>query len=642
MRAQIQSNFAATVGDFRANWKQLLYTNLAFRAVSFIILVPIGGLVLKAFLFSQGTSVIADTDILWVALSPFGLIGLILVVAVSAATVALDLACLMVIGFGAAHGLEIRFIDALWHVGRKALSILGLTVRFVSFILLIAAPFLAAGAAVALILLTEFDINFYLKTRPPGFWLAVALIGTILTVGSLVLIPRVIGWAFALPLLLFEDSAPSKALRESAERTKGHRAFLAIQLVSWAIASMVAGAIAFAAIRLLGGWIALPLSESRPGLLVLALGALVIIWAAVNELILVMTASGFALLTVRSYFAFGDPRPQEWWKKVEARGGRAAGRRLTRWQLAGGIVAATVVAALAGVYMLSTVRLDTEVQIIAHRGAARYAPENTMAAFERAIADGADWIELDALETADGQVVVVHDRDLKRVGGVPLTIADSTYEELRQVDIGSWFAPEFADQRIPLFADVLELCRGRTGIVIELKYFGRDERLEERVVGLVEAADMASEVVVMSLNYGGVQKMRSLRPDWRLGLITAVAIGNLTTADADFFAVNGNLATPLFIGEVHAAGKEVYVWPIYERIEKARMISRGADGLITYDPALGSRLLAALGEMSSVERLTIDVALWMGMIPAEEPEVTNDLEGEIDLGELEVGGAASG
>jgi len=129
--------------------------------------------------------------------------------------------------------------------------------------------------------------------------------------------------------------------------------------------------------------------------------------------------------------------------------------------------------------------------------------------------------------------------------------------------------------------------------------------------------------------------MRLLRPEWRLGLITAIAIGNLTTVDADFLAVNGNLATALFIRDAHAADKDVYVWPIYDRIEKVRMIGRGADGLITYDPALGRRVLARLEEMSPVERLMVDVALWMGIVPEEEPEETNDLQGEIDLGELE-------
>jgi len=635
MRAQIQRNFSDAVSDFRGNWKQLLLTDLAFKVAYFAILVPISGLVLKGFLLSQGTTVIADTDILWVALSPVGLLGLILVVAVGVAIIALELACLMVIGFGAAHGLEIRFIDALWHAGRKAMSTLRLTVRFVSLLLLIAAPFLAAAALVALSLLTEFDINFYLKTKPPAFWLAAALLGTILSAGLLVLVPRVLGWAFALPLLLFEDTAPSKALRESTKRTKGNRAMLAIQLVGYAVVSMVAGAAVFGGIRLLGRWVVAPLIEGRPGLLLMALGALVIAWVVANEIIALMTASGFALLTVRSFDAFGDPQPQKWWKTAVARGGRAEGRRLSRFQLASGLLAAAVAAALVGAYLLNSVRVDTDVQIIAHRGAARFAPENTLAAFERAIADGADWIELDVLETADGEVVVVHDRDLKRLGGVNLAIESSNYEQLREVDVGSWFGPEFADQRVPLLADVLELCRGKTGIVIELKYFGRAVRLEERVVEIVEAADMASEVVVMSLNYGGIQKMRLLRPEWRLGLITAIAIGNLTTVDADFLAVNGNLATALFIRDAHAADKDVYVWPIYDRIEKVRMIGRGADGLITYDPALGRRVLARLEEMSPVERLMVDVALWMGIVPEEEPEETNDLQGEIDLGELE-------
>lgn len=637
MRARLQSNFSAAATDFRANWKQLLLTDLAFKVAYFAILVPISGLVLRVFLFSQGTAVIADTDILWVVLSPVGLLGFILVAAVSVAIIALEMACLMVISFGAAHGLEVRFIDALWHAGRKALSILRLTVRFVSLLLLIAAPFLAAAALVALALLTEFDINFYLKTRPPAYWLAAGLIGAILGAGLLVLVPRVIGWAFGLPILLFENVAPAKALGESARRTKGNRAFLAIQLVGWAIGSMVAGAVAFGGVRLLGGWVVVPLSESHPALFLLALGGLVMVWAVVNEIVVLMTAAGFALLTVRSYDAFGEPRPQEWWKTTVAREGHAAGRRLTRWQLAGGLLAATVVAALIGFYQLRSVRMDTDVQIIAHRGAARFAPENTLAAFERAIADRADWIELDVLETADGEVVVVHDRDLKRLGGVSLPIETSTYEQIREVDVGSWFGPEFAGQRVPLLAEVLELCKGRIGVVIELKYFGRSVALEERVVEIVEAADMTAEIVVMSLNYGGVQKMRSLRPDWRLGLITAVAIGNLTTVDADFLAVNGNLATPLFIRDAHAAGKDVYVWPIYERIEKVRMISRGADGLITYDPALGRRTLSTLGEMSPVERLMVDVALWMGLVPEEESEETNDLAGEIDLGDLEQG-----
>ena len=117
-----------------------------------------------------------------------------------------------------------------------------------------------------------------------------------------------------------------------------------------------------------------------------------------------------------------------------------------------------------------------------------------------------------------------------------------------------------------------------------------------------------------------------------MGLITAVAIGNLTRVDADFFAVNGNLATSLFIRDAHAAGKDVYVWPIYDDVEVARMIGRGADGIITNDPAAARRVRNLIDELSPVERLMVDVALWMGIVPEAPEEQTNDLEGEVDAG----------
>ena len=75
--------------------------------------------------------------------------------------------------------------------------------------------------------------------------------------------------------------------------------------------------------------------------------------------------------------------------------------------------------------------------------AAAAAPENTLAAFERAIQDGADYVELDVMETAYGQVVVFHDKDYMKVAGVPVKVWEATYEELAQIDIGSHFSPTY-------------------------------------------------------------------------------------------------------------------------------------------------------------------------------------------------------
>ena len=115
-----------------------------------------------------------------------------------------------------------------------------------------------------------------------------------------------------------------------------------------------------------------------------------------------------------------------------------------------------------------------------------HAPENTLAAVEVALAAATDWVEIDVQETADGEVVVLHDSDLKKVAGVDLKIWDATWEDLQEIDVGSFFSPEFSDQRVPKLEEVLALCRGRAGVVIELKYYGHQVRLEERVAEIVD------------------------------------------------------------------------------------------------------------------------------------------------------------
>ncbi len=310
----------------------------------------------------------------------------------------------------------------------------------------------------------------------------------------------------------------------------------------------------------------------------------------------------------------------------------AAGWVPSARNVAWGLGAGAAAAALLGWLLIGTIRIVDDVAIIAHRGASGAAPENTMAAFERAIQDDADWVELDVQETADGRVVVIHDSDLMKIGGVNLAIRDATYEQLQDIDVGSWFAPEFADQRVPLLADVLVLCKGRVGVFIELKYYGHDERLEERVVDIVEAAGMESDIVVMSLKYGGIQKVRELRPEWRIGLLTATAVGNLTRLDADFLAVNAGLATGSFVRGTHRRGKDTYVWTINDRVEMARFIVRGVDGIMTDEPAMLRQVTTTMAGLEPVEHLLVELALRMGIVPEAPEAETDDLEGEIDPG----------
>ena len=144
-----------------------------------------------------------------------------------------------------------------------------------------------------------------------------------------------------------------------------------------------------------------------------------------------------------------------------------------------------------------------------------------MAAIEHGIEAGADWIEIDVQETADGKIAVIHDSDFMKIAGVDLKIWDATTQDLSQIDIGSRFDAAYAGERTPMLRDVLEQVRDRALLLIELKYYGHDVDLERRVAELVDAAGMGDQVAVMSLKYPAVQKMQALRPDWTTGVLVA-------------------------------------------------------------------------------------------------------------------------
>jgi glycerophosphoryl diester phosphodiesterase len=281
-----------------------------------------------------------------------------------------------------------------------------------------------------------------------------------------------------------------------------------------------------------------------------------------------------------------------------------ADRRVLGWGLLAGFLASLLLAW----QLIERLQFETPTSVMAHRGASAAAPENTLAAIRRAIDSGAQWVEIDVQETADGQVVVIHDSDLKKIGGSALTVAGSTLEQLQQVDIGSWFDPEFADQRIPTLEAVLTLCKDRISVNIELKYYGKQVRLEERVAEIVERTGMTDQVMFMSLSYDGIQVLHRLRPEWRVGLLSSVALGNLANLDVDFLALNGRAGSRHLIRAAHQRGKEVFVWTVNDPVTMASMIGRGADALITDEPALAVSVLAQFEQLEPAERLLIQLA----------------------------------
>jgi glycerophosphoryl diester phosphodiesterase len=134
--------------------------------------------------------------------------------------------------------------------------------------------------------------------------------------------------------------------------------------------------------------------------------------------------------------------------------------------------------------------------VIAHRGASSYAPENTLAAFDLALDLGYGHLELDVDLTRDGHIIVMHDETVDRTTNGTEPVRSQTLAELRALDAGAWFGAQFAGERVPTFAEVLERYRGRVHLHTELK--GRAPRLASGTADLVREYGMVEHVTVTS------------------------------------------------------------------------------------------------------------------------------------------------
>jgi glycerophosphoryl diester phosphodiesterase len=287
-----------------------------------------------------------------------------------------------------------------------------------------------------------------------------------------------------------------------------------------------------------------------------------------------------------------------------------------RWRRANRALWLAVVVMVGGsaVSALIVVRerqLAPPVYVTAHRGSSLRAPENSLSAIEAAIEDGADYAEIDVQETANGVIVVMHDSDLLRVAGRNWKIWETDYEQLRDLDAGSWFAPEFAGERIPTLEEVIERARGRIRLNIELKYNGHDQRLAERVVEILEASAFVDHVVISSLELRGIREIRELDPDLRVGFIVASSIGNLTRIDADFFSMNSRSVSQDMVRRLRRNGKGVHVWTVNGRRNMSTFIDLGVENIITDEPAVLREMLREREELDEAEKVLLAFRNWL-------------------------------
>lgn len=216
-------------------------------------------------------------------------------------------------------------------------------------------------------------------------------------------------------------------------------------------------------------------------------------------------------------------------------------------------------------------------KIIAHRGASGDAPENTLAAFKKALEIGVDALECDLHVTSDGVPIALHDPYLGRTTNGHGYAHNFTYEELAKLDAGSWFRPDFVNEKIPSLANLLALPRGKTTWMIEIKknvpckpIFELLENQKNFLVGSFELNIMEAilERALPAIAIVGSHQNLEL----------------LLNKPISHFAIWYKLLSPHLIDRLHGENREVWAYTVDDPDVVKFLLSIGIDGLITNFP----------------------------------------------------------
>jgi len=246
------------------------------------------------------------------------------------------------------------------------------------------------------------------------------------------------------------------------------------------------------------------------------------------------------------------------------------------------------------------------IALIAHRGAAGLAPENTLVAFERGIAEKADAVELDVHLSKDGELVVIHDATLNRTTDGSGNVSDFTLAELRKLDAAAKFTGgPVAPQKLPTFQEVVDLVNGRVPIQIEVKVKSdgtRYQGIEQKVIDVLRRANMIEKSVIISFYWDVLQNVKAIEPRLKTGALAttnyfrkvtsaAQAAKEVKAVGADFFGVEKTYLTAELLAELRKLGIGGGAWTVDDEAEMRKLAALNPDALTTNRPDLLRKVL---------------------------------------------------
>ncbi|MGX5913258.1 glycerophosphodiester phosphodiesterase family protein [Aliidiomarina sp. Khilg15.8] len=585
----------------RYHKRPLLAFHVYFTLLALFALSPLSGWLLAALVRLSGQSLIGNDDLVRFIFTPTGLFWVLLSATLITVLLFFQGAGMMLI---AARDADDRFHtanNALWRVLKRFPVLLKLVSMQVVTHLFLAAPAFALLVFLFNWLLGGYDIYYVINYHPTEFFvfvpLALLLFAAVL-VGNGALY---VSWCLALPLVLMEGLSPIAALRRSWQLVKGTRLRIARVVLLVALTLAVLPVLLTLGFESLGALV-LNFMPGPAALQVSAMGVLLAVYGVIAIVASFLAVSANSLLLLKVYYRCCG----------ETRGNFAELEPRQTGPLAWGVEVVLVLLALGQLtWIAQSYDARENVSIVAHRGASWDAPENSLAAIDAALEQGAHAVELDVQQTADGVLVLIHDRDYLRVAGDPRAIWELTYEEVQGLDTGSWFDATFAGERVPTLAEAVERLRGRARLYLEVKTSRAMPNLIEDTVRELQRLEFVEHTTIASLSPTVLDAVLELEPDFKTSLLVHTAIGVLATHPYDALALRDSWVTARQLRAARDAGYELHVWTVNTTSNMHRYIDMGVDAIITDVPGVMRDVQAERADLTSSERMLLRMRHWV-------------------------------
>ena len=570
----------------RQNWKNILLFELLYRGITTPVYMRLVSRGIRLALRAAGYSYLTPANIGSFLIRPATLLALVLLAFVGILILSLETAGLITAFQGSAYYQKLTPLHILWGgiqkmkdetVKRNGHLTLFLTAQY----LLIHLPFIMRTVV------RYKPANFIfqeLKKQP----VAVAFLVILLIFGILAAIPR----CLTVYGCMIEQKNFHSGVVRSWQMTHKRKWKITSLAMFWELAVIVLAVAVYAASVCIAAVCVVRFSRQSLAMAVLLSVADKLETGIIYLASILATVAVYAALSV-AYYQYGNRRfhAERWDFGYPSKG--SVNRRTLAAVL-------TAVVCVGMFYIYDLVRNGSELseellittEITAHRGSSRTAPENTIPAIEAAIEELADSAEIDVQMTADGVIVLGHDASLKRVAGVNRSIASMTFDELEQLDVGSWFSSVYTGTRVPALSEVLELCDQKIGLNIEIKYVGKNSELPEKTAEMIKEYGMENQCVITSTNLSYLKRVKEVLPEIRTGYIISAAYGNFYSSDdVDFISLRSGFVTSDLMRNAHEQGKAVYAWTVNTKNEMERLTLLGVDGIITDRPVLAREIV---------------------------------------------------